>query len=108
MVVGLRGIFTRTGRQGLFVAIENAHDPVASHALFWQELTPEFFYLPDFLENRSRFDLGSTQAGERIDSVVLPRWAHGSPREFVRLHRQALESDFVSSNLHNWIDLVFG
>ena len=29
-------------------------------------------------------------------------------REFIRLHRAALESDFVSQHLHEWIDLIFG
>jgi hypothetical protein len=38
----------------------------------------------------------------------LPPWANGSPSEFVRIHREALESEHVSQNLHHWIDLIFG
>lgn len=44
----------------------------------------------------------------QVSDVVLPKWAHGNPHDFVRLHRLALESDFVSRHLHHWIDLVFG
>eukprot|EP01113_Clastostelium_recurvatum_P033194 TRINITY_DN4361_c0_g1_i1.p1 TRINITY_DN4361_c0_g1~~TRINITY_DN4361_c0_g1_i1.p1 ORF type:complete len:3468 (+),score=1121.67 TRINITY_DN4361_c0_g1_i1:47-10450(+) len=72
------------------------------------ELVPEFYYLPDFLENRNKFNLGEKQAGSPIDDVVLPPWAHGSTREFIKKHRQALESPYVSEHLHEWIDLVFG
>ena len=43
-----------------------------------------------------------------MDDVVLPPWAHGDAFEFVRLNRLALESDYVSENLHNWVDLIFG
>jgi hypothetical protein len=43
-----------------------------------------------------------------VDNVKLPPWAKGSPHEFIRLHRLALESEYVSSNLHHWIDLIFG
>ncbi|KAI9293170.1 beach-domain-containing protein [Neoconidiobolus thromboides FSU 785] len=72
-----------------------------------KELIPEFFYLPEFLKNSNRFDLGQTQSGVRVDDVSLPPWAY-SPEHFIKIHREALESDYVSQNLHHWIDLIFG
>ncbi|KAJ0409424.1 hypothetical protein P43SY_002314 [Pythium insidiosum] len=73
-----------------------------------RELIPEFYFLPEFLYNANNYDLGTTQSGEVVSHVKLPPWAHNDPREFIRLHRRALESRFVSENLHQWIDLVFG
>uniref|UniRef100_A0A7N0T3J8 Uncharacterized protein n=1 Tax=Kalanchoe fedtschenkoi TaxID=63787 RepID=A0A7N0T3J8_KALFE len=73
-----------------------------------KELIPEFFYMPEFLENRFDLDLGEKQSGEKVGDVMLPPWAKGSCREFIKKHREALESDYVSENLHNWIDLIFG
>ena len=35
------------------------------------------------------------------------KWAK-SPQHFIRLHRMALESDLVSCQLHQWIDLIWG
>ncbi|KAG0712300.1 WD repeat and FYVE domain-containing protein 3 [Chionoecetes opilio] len=73
-----------------------------------KELIPEFFYLPEFFGNSNKFDLGCKQSGKQLDDVVLPPWAKGDAREFIRLHRMALECDFVSAHLHEWIDLIFG
>ncbi|XP_044502914.1 protein SPIRRIG-like isoform X3 [Mangifera indica] len=73
-----------------------------------KELIPEFFYMPEFLENRFNLDLGEKQSGEKVGDVILPPWARGSAREFIRKHREALECDYVSENLHHWIDLIFG
>ncbi|KAI3967015.1 hypothetical protein MKW92_046142, partial [Papaver armeniacum] len=73
-----------------------------------KELIPEFFYMPEFLENRFDLNLGEKQSGEKVDNVILPPWAKGSAREFIRKHREALESEHVSENLHHWIDLIFG
>ena len=39
--------------------------------------------------------------------MKLPPWAKDA-YEFISIHRQALESEHVSANLHNWIDLIFG
>ncbi|KAI9309603.1 hypothetical protein BJ944DRAFT_154039 [Cunninghamella echinulata] len=74
-----------------------------------RELIPEFFCLPEFLENVNNFNFGVKQGtGEPIDSVTLPPWASGDPKIFIQRHREALESDYVSENLHHWIDLIFG
>jgi hypothetical protein len=43
-----------------------------------------------------------------VGDVVLPPWANGSPDEFVRIQREALESEHVSARIHAWLDLVFG
>lgn len=61
-----------------------------------KELIPEFFYLPEmFCSN-----LG-------LPLVEFPPWAK-SAEQFVRIHRLALESELVSCQLHQWIDLIFG
>jgi len=65
-----------------------------------KELIPEFFYLPDLFVNGNKFDLGCKQSGVQLGDVQLPPWAKDDPREFIRLHRAALESDYVSSHLH--------
>uniref|UniRef100_A0A8C9S430 WD repeat and FYVE domain containing 3 n=1 Tax=Scleropages formosus TaxID=113540 RepID=A0A8C9S430_SCLFO len=73
-----------------------------------KELIPEFFYLPEFLLNSNNFDLGSKQNGTKLGDVILPPWAKGDPKEFIRVHREALECDYVSAHIHEWIDLIFG
>ncbi|CAH1175861.1 unnamed protein product [Phaedon cochleariae] len=73
-----------------------------------KELIPEFFYLDEYLSNANRFDLGVKQNGVTLGDVILPAWAKQDPREFIRVHRMALECDYVSQNLHHWIDLIFG
>lgn len=74
-----------------------------------RELIPEFYYLPEFLLNQNGYDFGVRQGnGGAIDTVQLPPWAKGDPKIFITKHREALESEYVSQHLHQWIDLIFG
>lgn len=74
-----------------------------------RELIPEFFYLPDFLTNINGYDFGERQGkAGKVDHVILPPWAKGDPKIFIQKNREALESPYVTQNLHHWIDLVFG
>ncbi|XP_047222522.1 lipopolysaccharide-responsive and beige-like anchor protein isoform X5 [Girardinichthys multiradiatus] len=72
-----------------------------------KELIPEFFYLPEMFVNANNYNLGVMEDGVVVSDVDLPPWAK-SPEDFVRTNRQALESEFVSCQLHQWIDLIFG
>ncbi|KDO24135.1 hypothetical protein SPRG_22262 [Saprolegnia parasitica CBS 223.65] len=92
----------------LFHSIEASFRSCTTNPSDVRELIPEFYYLPEFLLNTNRIELGIKQNGDVVDNVVLPPWAHGSAHEFIRLHRAALESDYVSAHLHEWIDLIFG
>ena len=42
-----------------------------------------------------------------MEDLGLPSWC-SSPESFISMHRAVLESDVISSQLHHWIDLVFG
>ncbi|AQK73327.1 BEACH domain-containing protein C2 [Zea mays] len=64
-----------------------------------KELVPEMFYLPEVFTN--------VNPSGRLGSVALPPWAKNAV-DFIHMHRKALESDHVSTRLHEWIDLIFG
>ncbi|XP_075790753.1 WD repeat- and FYVE domain-containing protein 4 isoform X2 [Pelodiscus sinensis] len=93
----------------MFHSVKNAWDSASRDNMSdVRELIPEFFYLPEFLTNCNHFEFGSMQDGTVLGDVQLPPWADGDPYKFIGLHRQALESDYVSAHLHHWIDLIFG
>ncbi|KAG5501163.1 hypothetical protein JIQ42_06161 [Leishmania sp. Namibia] len=73
-----------------------------------KELIPEFFRVPEFLENRNGVLLGTRSDGTVLGDVVLPPWCGGSAVRFVYMNALSLESDAVSRQLHCWIDLIFG
>jgi hypothetical protein len=73
-----------------------------------KEAIPEFFTgSGEFLRNSDDLDLGRRHTGERLGDVILPPWAK-RPSDFIKKNAKALESDYVSAHLHEWIDLIFG
>ncbi|CAJ1065088.1 neurobeachin [Xyrichtys novacula] len=72
-----------------------------------KELIPEFYYLPEMFINSNGYHLGMREDRTMVGDVDLPAWAK-QPEDLVRINRMALESEFVSCQLHQWIDLIFG
>lgn len=100
------GKFDATDR--MFHSMRETWESSLSNPTDLKELIPEFFCgNGDFLNNIDDLELGRRHTGDRLDNVELPPWAK-RPQDFVRKMRKALESEYVSNNLHNWIDLVFG
>lgn len=93
----------------MFASLEDMWHSCTHDLTDVKELIPEFFYpsAQSFLTNCHNLSLGRRHNGEVVEDVKLPPWA-SSPLEFVKLMREALESDYVSRNLHKWIDLIFG
>ncbi|BBM99563.1 hypothetical protein MPTK1_1g22060 [Marchantia polymorpha subsp. ruderalis] len=91
----------------LFHSISGAYANCLTNTSDVKELVPEFFYMPEFLANTNQYFIGVKQDGEELGDVILPPWAKDA-EEFVRKHREALESEYVSDHLNEWIDLIFG
>jgi hypothetical protein len=108
----------------LAVDLQSGHFDVADRLFFsvketWRgvnhsmsdvkELIPEWYTTPEMFVNSRKLPLGRLQRENlKVDHVELPPWANGSPHTFVQINRAALESEYVSSRLHLWIDLIFG
>ncbi|CAD8107686.1 unnamed protein product [Paramecium sonneborni] len=101
------GRFDKADR--LFHSLEQQWHSVTNSSSDVKELIPEFYYFSEFLKNKNKFDLGQLQSGTIVSDVTLPQFINtNSPEEMIFLNRLVLESDYVSFNLHNWIDLIFG
>jgi hypothetical protein len=91
----------------MFHSVPRMWDGVMHGPADFKELIPEFFYLPEFLSNLNEVEFGEHKNGP-FDPIELPPWAQGSVELFIEKQRDVLESEYVSRNLHRWIDLIFG
>jgi hypothetical protein len=92
----------------LFFSVPECWNGVLHSMSDVKETIPEWYTLPEMFINGQRLPLGALQdSAGTIDHVILPPWAK-SAQEFVWINKAALESEYVSQHLHEWIDLIFG
>ncbi|XP_076336883.1 protein FAN-like isoform X2 [Tachypleus tridentatus] len=94
----------------MFNSIADTWRNITTNSSDFKELVPQFYDTEtkgDFLCNIQHLDFGVRQDGTKVGDVELPPWAEDH-YGFVQTLREALESDFVSQHIHEWIDLVFG
>lgn len=56
----------------------------------------------------SYYNLAHLILKDSNEDYKLPPWSNNSKIEFIYRHCKALESDYVSSHLNEWIDFIFG
>lgn len=96
----------------MFYCIESTWKSVLNAPTDLKELIPQFYDIDSnnisFLINQQHINFGYTQTGQSINDVILPAWAYNSPIQFIQIMRNALESDYISEHINEWIDLIFG
>ena len=90
----------------LFLSVEKAFHNSTTQKTDVRELIPEFFYLPEMFLNTNKLNLGIQENGSEVNDIKTP--CHNNPYEFIMIMKTVLESDIISYNINNWIDLVFG
>ena len=90
----------------LFFSVKNTFGTCTSLRTDIRELIPEFFYLPEMLVNINDINLGNREGNIKVDDVLTP--CDNNPYKFTDTMKNILENDYISYNIQNWIDLIFG
>ena len=92
----------------LFINVSNSYNCSTTQKGDVRELIPEFYTIPEIYHNINNYDMGIRRNKEKVNNVKCPIWSRDDPYKFLSLINMALESDYVSLNINNWIDLIFG
>ena len=92
----------------LFISMNNSYLGATCQKGDIRELIPDIYSIPEIYHNINNFNLGIRRNKEKVIDVECPLWSDNNPYKFLTYLNLAFESDEVSSNLGNWIDLIFG
>ena len=92
----------------LFISMNNSYLGATTQKGDVRELIPEIYALPDIFYNINNYNLGIRRNKTKVIDVECPPWSNNDPYQFLTYLNLAIESDEVSTNISNWIDLIFG
>jgi len=95
----------------MFHSMKTTYEIVCTDRGDIRELIPELYCLPEIFINTLESNFGvRDEEGKtvKVSNVLLPEWTNFQPHTFVVKQRRVLESEYVTSRIHQWIDLVFG
>ena len=105
-------------RERQFISIIDSWKNCMNENTDVRELIPEFYFLPEMFINLNKINF---EKNEKLNESEInnenenkegdfeyPKWSKNNASLFIIKNRLALESDFVSENLNDWIDLIFG
>ena len=89
-----------------FLSVANTFYNSTTQKTDIRELIPEFFFLPEMFLNINNLNMGKLEDGTEVNDTKTP--CHNNPYEFIMIMKTVLESEKISYNINNWIDLIFG
>ena len=92
----------------LFISVQSSYKGSTTHKGDVRELIPEFYTIPEIYYNLNNFDMGIRRNKEKVNNVKCPLWSEDNPYKFLTIINLAFESNYVSFNINNWIDLIYG
>ena len=92
----------------MFINFDNSFICATTQKGDVRELIPEIYCLPEIYYNINNFDMGIKRDKEKVNDVLCPLWTQNNPYKLITFLNLAFESDEVSFNINNWIDLIFG
>ena len=90
----------------LFSSIERAFKNATTQSTDIREIIPEFFYLPEMFININNLNMGKFDKKNLVQDATTP--CRNNPYDFISTMKNVLENEYVSYNINNWIDLIFG
>ena len=113
--------YTRIEMQGknfddpnrLFNDLDNSFECAISQKSDLRELIPEFFCFPEMFYNMNDLNLGSikdekTKQMKPVNDILLPPYSNNDGYQFIKIHRELLESIEISDRIHEWFNIIFG